>query len=214
MLYRHIPLTSNSQTRILVLQPAQDKSEDLAGSLRVCDLQKSSGFIVPSSPFEALSYVWGPPSSTHTLTLGTASLPITANCDGALRELRWTLKERHLWIDSICIDQTDGSIQERNIQVAMMGDIYEAASDVLVWLGPSDEKTTALLRHFKRLYLIRDDFWEDVRHNLCSKFMNKCGKYLSIRYSARAHIRRGQVENVTGVGCPRNHRRTPQQNLV
>ncbi|KAJ4178535.1 hypothetical protein NW755_013149 [Fusarium falciforme] len=55
-----------------------------------------------------------------------------------------------------------------------MGDIYEAASDVLVWLGPSDEKTTALWRHFKRLYLIRDDSWEDLRHNLCSKFMNKC----------------------------------------
>ncbi|KAI8653524.1 HET domain-containing protein [Fusarium keratoplasticum] len=178
MLYQHIPLTSNSQTRVLVLQPAQDKSEVLVGSLKVCDLQRSSGSIIPSSPFEALSYVWGPPSSTHTLTLGTASLPITANCDGALRELRWTSKERHLWIDSICIDQTDGGIRERNIQVAMMGDIYEAASDVLVWLGPSDEKTTALLRHFKRLYLIRDDFWEDLRHNLCSKFMNKCeGKW-------------------------------------
>ncbi|RTE84286.1 hypothetical protein BHE90_001160 [Fusarium euwallaceae] len=174
MLYRHIPLTSNSQTRVLVLQPAQDKSEALVGSLKVCDLHKSSGFIIPSSPFEALSYVWGPPSSTHTLTLGTASLPITANCDAALRELRWPSKERHLWIDSICIDQTEGGVQERNIQVAMMGDIYEAASDVLVWLGPSDEKTTALLRHFKRLYLIRDEFWEDVRHNLCSKFINKC----------------------------------------
>lgn len=175
MLYQHIPLKSNSQTRVLVLQPAQEKSEVLVGSLRVCDLQKSLGFIIPSSPFEALSYVWGPPSAMHTLTLGTASLPITANCDAALRELRWPSKERHLWIDSVCIDQTDGGIQERNIQVAMMGDIYEAASDVLVWFGPSDEKTTALLRHFKRLYLIRDDFWEDVRHNLCSKFMNKCG---------------------------------------
>ncbi|EEU36361.1 uncharacterized protein NECHADRAFT_86908 [Fusarium vanettenii 77-13-4] len=162
MLYQHIPLKSNSQTRVLVLQPAQEKSEVLVGSLRVCDLQKSLGFIIPSSPFEALSYVWGPPSAMHTLTLGTASLPITANCDAALRELRWPSKERHLWIDSVCIDQTDGGIQERNIQVAMMGDIYEAASDVLVWLGPSDEKTTALLRHFKRLYLIQDDFWEDL----------------------------------------------------
>ncbi|KAK7415574.1 hypothetical protein QQX98_005820 [Neonectria punicea] len=174
MLYQHIPLTSKSETRVLILQPAPGKSETLVGSLRVCDLQKSLGSIIPSSPFEALSYVWGPPSSTHTLTLGTKSLPITANCDAALRELRWTSKERYLWTDSICIDQTEGGIQERNIQVAMMGDIYEAASDVLVWLGPSDEKMAALLRHFKRLYIIRDDFWEDVRHQLCSKFINKC----------------------------------------
>ena len=39
----------------------------------------------------------------------------------------------NLWIDSICINQTD--IPEKNIQVAMMGEIYNKADQVVIWLG-------------------------------------------------------------------------------
>ncbi|GKU13357.1 unnamed protein product [Fusarium langsethiae] len=38
-----------------------------------------------------------------------------------------------LYPDAICIDQTDD--QERNQQVAVMGEIYRAASSVIMWLG-------------------------------------------------------------------------------
>lgn len=39
----------------------------------------------------------------------------------------------YLWIDSLCINQADHL--ERNAQVSMMGEIYNTAEDVAVWLG-------------------------------------------------------------------------------
>jgi hypothetical protein len=44
-----------------------------------------------------------------------------------------------MWVDSICIDQD--SLIERNHQVRLMGEIYEKATTVLVWLGEPNEET-------------------------------------------------------------------------
>ncbi len=67
-----------------------------------------------------------------------ASLLVTANCEAALRELRDPTETTKLWIDSICIDQRRDAVAERNIQVALMGQIYKCAKNVVVWLGQSD----------------------------------------------------------------------------
>jgi hypothetical protein len=37
-------------------------------------------------------------------------------------------------VDTVCIDQSD--MVEKTEQVRMMGDIYELAPTVLIWLGP------------------------------------------------------------------------------
>lgn len=66
------------------------------------------------------------------------SLLVTANCDAALRELRDPSETTKLWIDSICIDQSLDAVEERNTQVALMGEIYKCAKRVVVWLGKSD----------------------------------------------------------------------------
>jgi hypothetical protein len=44
-----------------------------------------------------------------------------------------------VWIEAICINQADD--QEKSHQVAMMGDVYENASNVLIWLGDEDSTT-------------------------------------------------------------------------
>jgi hypothetical protein len=59
-------------------------------------------------------------------------LLITENCVAALRRIRSKVRKCILWIDSICIDQS--SIEERNHQVALMGDVYSMASEVIIWL--------------------------------------------------------------------------------
>ncbi|KAG6355576.1 hypothetical protein INS49_003538 [Diaporthe citri] len=57
----------------------------------------------------------------------------------ALKEMRSVLSSQksstsqNLWVDSICIDQA--SIEERAIQVGLMGQIYSNASTVRVWIG-------------------------------------------------------------------------------
>jgi Heterokaryon incompatibility protein (HET) len=57
-------------------------------------------------------------------------LGITPNCDSALRQLRHEQEVRKFWVDSICIDQT--SHEERNLPVALMGEIYKRAEQVVV----------------------------------------------------------------------------------
>jgi hypothetical protein len=44
-----------------------------------------------------------------------------------------------LWIDSICIDQSEDGNGEKPQQLDMMGYIYFKATKVLVWLGDSGE---------------------------------------------------------------------------
>jgi hypothetical protein len=53
-----------------------------------------------------------------------------------LQQLRDEKRPVMLWIDALCIDQTN--LEERSEQVKMMARIYSQASQVVVWLGESD----------------------------------------------------------------------------
>jgi Heterokaryon incompatibility protein (HET) len=41
----------------------------------------------------------------------------------------------HFWIDAVCIKQKDEA--EKNEQVSMMGEVYQKAQRVVIWLGQS-----------------------------------------------------------------------------
>jgi hypothetical protein len=56
---------------------------------------------------------------------------------------------RIVWIDAICINQDD--ILERNVQVQMMGTVYEKAKCVLIWLGEDPSNDRAALKYFREL---------------------------------------------------------------
>ena len=60
-------------------------------------------------------------------------LPITENCAAAIRALM-PMGVRHLWIDAVCINQSDTSDKES--QVPLMGEIYSQASLVVGHLRP------------------------------------------------------------------------------
>jgi hypothetical protein len=79
-------------------------------------------------------------------------LDVTVNCALALQHLRHEKQPRTLWVDAICIDQTD--TEERSQQVSIMGDVYKMAHRVLVWLGPRgavSDMTIALLKNFENV---------------------------------------------------------------
>ncbi|KAI0099891.1 heterokaryon incompatibility protein-domain-containing protein [Nemania sp. FL0031] len=87
--------------------------------------------------YEALSYTWGSEEDPVTIELDTTervTLSIARNLAQALTYLRYRDTPRTLWVDAICIDQNN--VAERGHQVAIMGDIYERAERVVVWLGP------------------------------------------------------------------------------
>jgi hypothetical protein len=94
--------------------------------------------------FEALSYTWGPeqgpetafvdyeyPSRNSEQATGRhLTALIRQNLAAALRALRHTNKSRTLWVDAVCIDQSNH--KERSSQVKRMSQLYSLAQRVVV----------------------------------------------------------------------------------
>jgi Heterokaryon incompatibility protein (HET) len=122
--FMHSPLESG-QIRLLKLHPGN--SEDiLITTLATVDLLKAP-------PFEALSYVWGGYHERRSLQINGCAVEIHEGLFNAIHTLRSSTFERLIWADAICINQSDNS--ERSHQVNIMGQIYETAENVAVYLG-------------------------------------------------------------------------------
>ncbi|KAK8043337.1 HET-domain-containing protein [Apiospora rasikravindrae] len=123
------PLTAPDAFRLLVLEPGVPND---ALCCRIISTTHSANL-----DYEALSYTWGrPPTGDEpvpTCLIDGKTMPIRRNLYDALRHLRWRDYERVLWIDALCIDQSNAG--ERNHQVGRMRDIYSNAETVRVWLG-------------------------------------------------------------------------------
>lgn len=145
--YTYSPIDSQSnEIRLLELQPGR-YGAPLNGLLRVVKLGDKP-------KYEALSYTWGPIVDDKYVTLdGTATLTISDNLSRALQRLRYRWRKRVLWIDQICINQSD--IDERNAQGAFMGDIYGGCDECAIWLRDVDEALIirpALFTHLQQVW--------------------------------------------------------------
>ena len=104
----------------------------------------------PNCPsFEAISYAWGNQTPTRAITLQGRPFLITENLHAALLQLRLPDRERILWIDALCINQSDNL--ERADQVARMREIYTKAAAVIVCLGDGWEGCDLALDAIERL---------------------------------------------------------------
>jgi Heterokaryon incompatibility protein (HET) len=83
--------------------------------------------------YEAISDHWGGTAEKHQIVCNSASLTITDSLHSALVRFRTPEESRHLWADQLCINQADPD--ERGHQVGFMREIYENATQTLVWLG-------------------------------------------------------------------------------
>ncbi|RWA11912.1 hypothetical protein EKO27_g3216 [Xylaria grammica] len=128
--------------RVLSLEPARDRDADLIGSLRVTTLRDEYEELV--EPYTAISYVWGDRTPVDKILLNGHELGITENLGAALRDIRDATRVRRIWTDAICIDQRN--IEERNQQVAMMGQIYFHANSTIIHLGPLEPHSEFVLR--------------------------------------------------------------------
>ncbi|KAF3035186.1 hypothetical protein E8E11_004011 [Didymella keratinophila] len=127
------------QIRLLHLQPGQ------LGDPIECRTSIVS-FNEEFTDYEALSYVWGERLYYGWISLDGTFFPVTENLWGALSGLRYTDRERVLWIDAICIDQAN--LRERSEQVSRMYSIFTQASTVIVWLGEEWDMTDLALGFF------------------------------------------------------------------
>jgi hypothetical protein len=89
--------------------------------------------------YETISYAWGHTALVDNCLLGDKSIPIPASAGSALRCMRSSVKTRTLWIDCICIDQTND--HEKGHQVGLIADIFQNSRQTLAYLGDVDEVT-------------------------------------------------------------------------
>ena len=202
--YRYQKLT-RGDIRLLRFCPTHD--DDLSFQI----LHKSFNQKVPS--FAALSYFWGnenPEVSPHRVLIGNEFLPITKNLRDALVHVRKRVapksdrlgKTALLWVDAICIDQSDND--EKNIQLGLMSSLYIRASKIFVWLGaPKDDRDETNIRlameklkYFYRLSLsgqkaavpLRPFWWPNKlgrpdRYDMLQKFDSKNTKVFDVEGS-------------------------------
>ncbi|KAK5231836.1 hypothetical protein LTR47_006969 [Exophiala xenobiotica] len=85
--------------------------------------------------FEALSYEWKQAYGYAEVCCNGIALKVTRNLVDALKSLRYRSKNRHLWIDAICINQRDD--RGKSVHVRLMPETYASAKSVVVWLGLS-----------------------------------------------------------------------------
>jgi len=145
--------TSVQQIRLIKLRKASDAEQDLfqvklngrqneapkATQLQPdvqCDV---AHFILESAPpYRAVSYTWGPPEPTRSITINDEPFGIRENLFQFLEVIIQSEEsDGYLWIDQLCIAQEN--VLERNHQVKHMGDIFQRAVQVIMWLGASDE---------------------------------------------------------------------------
>lgn len=140
------------------LEPGQvrllqvERSEISAESLLKCTLSTHDLSSAPA--FTGLSYTWGPSlrdinnarlkprSSTFRIECNSRTATIGENLYDFLalcaQDDSHDLQD-YLWIDALAINQSD--TDERSEQVKLMGDIYQKATRVVIWLGPEDSST-------------------------------------------------------------------------
>lgn len=141
------------QIRLLTIAPASDRDSDIHYCLRNVATQDAQ-----QDGYEALSYHWGDPRQKHIIYVNEHPFGVAKNLYIALQYLRRRANPRTLWIDAICINQSD--TKERNQQVRQMRTIFAGASQILMWLSDSDkeiEKAMKVLSHLSKTWRIYHD---------------------------------------------------------
>ncbi|KAK5628910.1 hypothetical protein RRF57_004625 [Xylaria bambusicola] len=95
----------------------------------------------PFQPYEALSYVWGDLEDQISVG-GENAITITKNLYLLLRSLRLPHRDRNLWVDALCINQSDH--EEKKFQLALMKRVYQQAEKVIAYLPLSNQGQKSL----------------------------------------------------------------------
>src|SRR5579862_179067 len=131
--YQYDPLEFADSVRFIEIY-ADDTSEWIICSIHQLRLSENPAY-------EAVSYTWGDSTDRRIIMIQCGprihGISVTANCESVIRKMRQQTGTRRIWIDAICIDQQN--IPEKNLQVAMMGQIYQNASRVVVDIGDREE---------------------------------------------------------------------------
>ncbi|KAK8093705.1 hypothetical protein PG997_000390 [Apiospora hydei] len=128
-LFIHQPLGDASrQIRLVTIEPIDHAHPTVI----VCRMETFQLEGDGRPPYKALSYQWNALEGAKFIMLNVKLIKVTSNLYQALMQFRRDTTIRHLWIDALCIDQTNHD--EKSQQIPLMGNIFAYADEVLVWL--------------------------------------------------------------------------------
>lgn len=132
-------LPSPSSIRLLKIHDPSHQEPSIRCTLQAFDLSESPRY-------RALSYTWGSairpitseyelssPDEPQQILCNDQPFLVTQNLHEALLELRHLGSPDWLWVDAICINQSNA--EEKARQVSMMGQIYMSSIETIAWLG-------------------------------------------------------------------------------
>jgi len=132
--YEYQTLTEPGRIRLLRYGQCDfDKKPSIEISLETFKIDEAP-------PYLALSYCWGKKKANKDIVCDGKTIRVTTTLLEALEHLYPRMNSNSedspkcLWIDQLCIDQCNP--QEKNHQVALMGNIYSSAVRTVIWLGP------------------------------------------------------------------------------
>ncbi|CAN9179786.1 unnamed protein product [Alternaria alternata] len=152
--HEQLPLPSDEKSiRVLSIRPGV-KGTTIEASLFKIDLNDPD-----RAPYTTLSYTWGDAAIVNYVLVNGEKMGVGTNLFQALQDIRSPDESIVIWVDAICIDQTDNI--EKSHQVSHMGLVYRLCERVYIWLGsPGDSDLVrsnpfAVVEHFaaeKHLY--------------------------------------------------------------
>lgn len=148
--YVYSPLADSATwIRLLTLYPAGDNDDvDAPLHARLWPVARTE-----APRFDPVSYTWGQEEATSCMWVedlgaddpaGAAlrCIPIRPNLEKLLRRLRPKVDAAPLWVDALCINQTDH--HEKGYQVRHMDEVYRGRQ-VMIWLGDRSETSDVAL---------------------------------------------------------------------
>ena len=182
-IYRELD-QAKKETRLIVIGPGFGQD-----AIR-CVMQTISLLEEPLPKYETISYVWGNAALRGTVYVNDHMLDIPLSAEVVLRRMRDTQSERTVWIDSLCIDQTD--MVDRNYQVQLMCDIYSSTALGLIWLGEDNGCAEDIFVSIQALYdearLETNDF-RNFKNTVWPGWWDAYGPPSAVKFSAE-HLAR------------------------
>ena len=161
--YRH-PLLEDATRQIRLLTFLKVESGLLSFSLTTVNLDSQNDYL-------ALSYEWGAETANEIVLVNEWKTKIRPSLYSFLLQNVKTLHRKQIFIDAICIDQSDAT--EKQAQIGLMGKVYSGAAEVVAWLGarpPLDGETIPLSRLVSEYHKQKSD---SIRRALRSEALER-----------------------------------------
>jgi hypothetical protein len=156
----------SNQIRLVHLQP-QSCSDDILS----CYLEIHSRAACPQ--YVALSYAWARDGQTASIILNGKKCRVSETIEQALRELCRRDNTFPIWVDQLCINQTD--VEEKTGQVLQMRHTYSNANSCVAWLGPAFHDSDILFTYL---------------HHVGNENMNRNWAGLALLHDDEVHLQR------------------------